>query len=118
MDILRNLFGHLSSGIIRLLVTVGIIAAVGYFIVKPALETTREISREANQSFQQSFGRTHQADLNRQIVDVNRQVQREVRRSFRTAKRNDAPAQAKKLLRCVERARGNVNRIERCARRY
>ena len=55
MDVLRNLFGHLSAGIIRLLVTVGIIAAVGFFLVKPALETTRDISRETNQSIQNGF---------------------------------------------------------------
>lgn len=117
MDILRNLFGHLTSGIIRLAVTVGIIAAVGYFLVKPALETTKELSREANQSFQQSFGETGQANIATQIEDVNKRVQREVQRSFRAAKQG-GNADAKKLLRCVERANGNVNRIERCAKRY
>ena len=35
MDILRNLFGNLTSGLIRLLVTVGILAAAYFFIVKP-----------------------------------------------------------------------------------
>ena len=37
MDILRNLFGSLTSGIIRLAVTVGILAAAYFFIVKPVL---------------------------------------------------------------------------------
>ena len=55
MEILRNLLGNLSSGLIRLLVTVGIIAAVGYFLVRPALETTKDISREANESIRRGF---------------------------------------------------------------
>jgi hypothetical protein len=42
MELLRNLFGSLTSGIIRLLVTVGILAAVYFFVVKPTLETTEK----------------------------------------------------------------------------
>ena len=55
MDILRNLFGNLTSGIIRLLVTVGILAAVYFFIVKPVLNTTEDISHEVNANVQKSF---------------------------------------------------------------
>ena len=63
MDILRNLFGNVTSGIIRLLVTVGILAATYFFIVKPVLDTTENVSdtvnssiQSANESFKQSFG--------------------------------------------------------------
>ncbi len=66
MDVLRNLFGNLSAGIIRLLVTVGILAAVYFFIVRPTLDTTEKISHEVNANVQKGFeqggsGRNQQA---------------------------------------------------------
>lgn len=114
MDILRNLFGNLSAGIIRLLVTVGILAAVYFFIVKPTLDTTGDISRETNQSIQKSFQNANLNDISGQIEDVNRQVQREIKKSVRTSK----PQNADKLIRCIQRAHQNVNKIQRCSERF
>jgi hypothetical protein len=115
MDILRNLFGSLTSGIIRLLVTVGILAAAYFFIVKPVLKTTSDAIKTTNQSFQKSFGENGLADLHKTFEDVNRQVERQVRRSFHTAKKDGNP---KKLVRCVQRARGDVHRIQRCTVKF
>jgi predicted PurR-regulated permease PerM len=115
MDVLRNLFGNVTAGIIRLLVTVGIIAAVGFFLVKPALETTKEISRETNQSIQNGFQQSDLTDINRTIDDVNRRVQREVKKSLRTSKQQ---GDADKLIRCIQRAHQNVNGIQRCSQRF
>jgi predicted PurR-regulated permease PerM len=118
MDVLRNLFGNVTAGIIRLLVTVGIIAAVGFFLVKPALETTENISREANQSIQNGFkrgGTTNFADVNKTINDVNRQVQREIKKSLRASKRQ---GNADRLIRCIQRAHNDVNKIQRCSERF
>jgi predicted PurR-regulated permease PerM len=115
MDVLRNLFGNVTAGIIRLLVTVGIIAAVGFFLVKPALETTRDISRETNQSIQNGFQNTGVNDISGQIKDVNRQVQREIRRSLRTSKQQ---GDAGKLINCIQRANQDVNKIQRCSERF
>ncbi len=112
MDLLRNLFGNVTAGIIRLLVTVGIIAAVGFFLVKPALETTKDISRETNSSIQKGF---EQADVSKTIDDVNRQVQREIKKSLRASKQQ---GDADKLIRCIQRANQNVNRIQRCSERF
>src|SRR5262245_15201218 len=113
MDILRNLFGNLTSGLIRLLVTVGILAAACFFIVKPVLNTTDKAIDSANKSFEQSFGvqGVDITDVSATIEGVNRQVQREIRRSFHTAERKGNP---KKLVRCIERSNGNVDRIRRC----
>jgi hypothetical protein len=116
MDILRNLLGSVTSGIVRLLVTVGIIAAVGYFLVKPALETTEKIGREANQTLKQSFGDSRPGDISKQIENVNRRVQREVRRSFRAAKGEAGGAE--KLLQCVQRANRDVVKIQRCTAKF
>ena len=118
MDVLRNLFGNLTAGIIRLLVTVGIIAAVGFFLVKPALETSKDISREANESVRMGFEQgdmSGMGDVNKTIEDVNRQVQREIKKSLRASKQQ---GDADKLIRCIKRANQNVNRIQRCSERF
>jgi len=56
MELLRNLFGNLTSGIIRLLVGVGILAAVYFFIVKPVLHTTDNAINSANKTFESRSG--------------------------------------------------------------
>jgi hypothetical protein len=115
VDILRNIFGTLTSGIVRLLVTVGILAAAYLFIVKPVLKTTSDAIKTTNQSFQKSFGESGLDDLHKTFEDVNRQVERQIRRSFHTAKRDGNP---KKLVRCVQRAHGDVHRIQRCTVKF
>src|SRR6478735_6076112 len=105
MDILRNLFGSLTSGIIRLLVTVGILAAAYFFIVKPVLKTTDKAIDGVNQSFEKSFGENGLGGLQKTFDDVNRQVEREIKRSLHTAERDGSP---KRLVKCVQRAHGDV----------
>ena len=123
MDILRNLFGNLTSGIIRLAVTVGILAAAYFFLVKPVLKTTSDTFKEANKTFEKSFGQQGSfgengaglEDISKTIHDVNRQVQIQITRSFHVAKKNGDP---KKLVRCVQRADGNVHKIRRCTVKF
>jgi len=116
MDILRNLFGSLTSGIIRLLVTVGILAAAYFFLVKPVLETTSEISKEANSNFQKSIGgEVDLSDIGATIESVNKQVQTQIRHSFHAAKKQGHP---KQLVHCIEHAQGNVQRIRRCTVKF
>jgi hypothetical protein len=115
MDVLRNLFGNLTAGIIRLLVTLGILAGVYFFVVRPALDTTEKISHEVNVNVQKGFEQTNLTEINKTIDDVNRRVQREVRKSFRHSPNHGA---AKKLLRCVQRAHQDVHKIERCNEKY
>jgi hypothetical protein len=116
LDFLRNLFGNLTSGVIRLAVTAGILFCAYLFIVKPALDTTRDISKEANDSIQQSFRASGLNDISQTFDEVNRQVQREIRRSFSAAKANGGNPQ--RLLRCIRHANQNVEKIERCTRRF
>jgi F0F1-type ATP synthase membrane subunit b/b' len=116
MEVLRNLFGNLSSGIIRLAVTVGILAAVYFFFVRPVLDTTENVSKRidttsrqalesANRSFEQSFG-------------PNSKAQRELRKARRQVHRTSPNSNADKLLRCVQAANGDVNRMQRCTVRF
>ena len=115
MDVLRNLFGNLSAGIIRLLVTVGILAAVYFFIVKPTLETTKDISHEVNGNIQKSLKEANIGDISKSINGVNRRVEREIKHSLRHAQGHSA---ANKLVHCIQRAHQNVNKIQRCSQRF
>jgi hypothetical protein len=115
MEVLRNLFGTVTAGIIRLLVTVGILAGVYFFVVRPALDTTEKISHEVNVNVQKGFEQTDLSQINKTIDDVNRRVQREVRKSLRRSPNHSA---ANKLIRCIQRAHQDVDRIQRCSERY
>jgi hypothetical protein len=117
MDILRNLFGNLTSGIIRLAVTVGILAAVYFFLLRPALETTNKAIDSANRSYEQSFGTNGAdvSDVSKTIEDVNRQIQVQIQRSFKVTENG---RQTRRLVRCIQNANGNVKRIERCTRKF
>jgi F0F1-type ATP synthase membrane subunit b/b' len=115
MDILRNLFGNLSAGIIRLLVTVGILAAVYFFVVRPALDATEKISHETNVSVQRSLKEANIGDINGTIENVNRQVQREIKKSLRASKQQ---GDADKLINCIRRANQDVVKIQHCSDRY
>lgn len=104
MDLLRNLFGNVTSGIIRLAVTAGILFLAYLFIVKPVLDTTNEAIRS-----------TGLDKIGESLEGVGTQIKREVNRSLHTT----APgARRQKLVRCIQRAEGDVQRIERCARRF
>jgi hypothetical protein len=115
MEVLRNLFGNLSAGIIRLLVTVGILVAVYFFVVKPALNATEKISHEVNVNVEKGFKEANIGDIGKTIDDVNRQVQREIKRSLRASKQHGG---ADKLIHCIQRAHQNVHKIQRCNERY
>ena len=116
MDILRNLFGSLTSGIIRLAVAVGILAAAYFFIVKPVLKTTDNAIKTSNETIQRSLGGSGLNDIGKTIDSVNRQVQRQIRQSFKTTKRRGA--NPRRLVHCIQRAAGDVHRIQRCTRRF
>jgi len=115
MEVLRNLFGNLTAGIIRLLVTVGILAAAYFFIVKPALHTTETISHEVNGNIQRSLKEADVGDIGRTLDQVNRKVQREIKRSIR---HTSHPAQTDRLINCIRRARQDVEKIQRCTAKY
>jgi hypothetical protein len=122
MDILRNLFGNVTSGIIRLLVTVGILAAAYFFIVKPVLDTTENVSdtvsnsiQSANQGFERSFGPHSETSM--ALRRANRQVQIQITRSLRQAK-HAAGDDPMKIVHCIQRANGNVDKMQLCAKKF
>ena len=52
MDILRNLFGSLTSGIIRLAVVVGILVAAYLLLLKPAIDSGEKSVRHSLHSLE------------------------------------------------------------------
>ena len=105
MEVLRNLFGNLTSGIIRLLVAVGVLGAAYLFIVKPVLHTTDHAIDSANKSFEKSFGPHGSVNFD----DISRAIE--------TAKHHSS-GNPRKLIKCIQNSRGDVNRIQRCTIRY
>jgi maltooligosyltrehalose synthase len=105
VDLLRNLFGNLTSGIIRLAVTGGILFLCYLFIVKPVLKTTND-----------AIHSTGLDQISKTFNTVDSQVQRQIRQSFRTTKaRGGNP---RRLIHCIQRANQDVQRIQRCTARY
>lgn len=131
MDVMRNILGNLSNGIIRLLVTVGILAATYVFIVRPALDTTNKAIDQAGRSFD-TFGKdsTDPNNISRQIRQsinqTNQQVQQQIRKAQHglnhqnglTLSQQQTIRRQKKLLACIQGAKGDVSKIQRCAKRF
>lgn len=105
MDLLRNLFGNLTSGIIRLAATAGVLLLCYLFIVKPVLKTTDEAIKS-----------TGLDQIGKSIDGFNKGLQKEIRHSFKVTKQRGANPQ--KLIRCIKRSNGDTQRIQRCTRRF
>jgi hypothetical protein len=98
---LRQLdFGH-----IRLAVTAGVLLLCYLFIVKPVLKETHDAIHSTG--FDQ---------IGKSIEGVSKQIKREVHRSFQVTKQRGANPH--KLVRCIKQANGDVQRIQRCTRRF
>lgn len=104
MDLLRNLFGNLTSGIIRLAVFAGMLLLLYLLIVKPVLNKADE-----------AFHSTGLDRIGKSLDGVSTEIKREVHRTFEGA---SPGGQRKKLVHCIQRAEGNAHRIERCTRRF
>jgi hypothetical protein len=85
--------------ILKLVVTVAILAAVGIFIVKPILDTTENISHQVNESVRNSIHDTEQ-----QTADANELSDRLATQSYVTALQGQWPAAARLVKDCVSEA--------------
>jgi hypothetical protein len=104
VDLLRNLFGNVTSGIIRLAVFAGMLLLLYFLIVKPVLKTTTD-----------AIHSTGLDQIGKSLEGMSTEIKREVHRSFEVT---SPGGQRKKLVHCIQRAEGNVHRIERCTRRF
>jgi hypothetical protein len=104
VDLLRNLFGNVTSGIIRLAVFAGMLFIAYLLIVKPILKTTTD-----------AIHSTGLDQIGKSLEGMSTEIKREVHRSFEVTSPGN---QRKKLVHCVQHASGNVKRIERCTKRF
>jgi hypothetical protein len=105
MDILRNLFGNLTNGIIRLAVGAGLLFCVYLFILKPVLDTANDAIKKSGFN-----------EIGKSLESLGPQIERQVKHSFRVAKRQGGNPQ--RLLNCVKHADQDIAKIERCTRRF
>ena len=91
--------------IIKIVTTVVILGAVYLFFVKPALDTTENISDSINQSISGSFDSFDEAFDEAQDVGV-------------TIPKPENQKAQKKLMSCVQSAAPNVDKLQRCAEKY
>jgi predicted PurR-regulated permease PerM len=116
LDILRNLFGGVTSTIFRLIVVFGTMAAIYFFAIKPALDTTEEISRSISNPIQQAQQQIDTA-LQQQGVnpgDGNIPNTTQITRTLSGL----TPAQAEALTECLQRAGSDLGFINDCFDRF
>jgi F0F1-type ATP synthase membrane subunit b/b' len=106
--------GTFINPLLKIITTVAILAAAYFFIVKPALDTTEDISRDVNNSISQSFNG---------FDDLQPNVQQSVRQAEKLQEQaQQASAEqiksANKLLNCISDASGDVNAIQRCNAKF
>jgi hypothetical protein len=115
MELLRNLFGNVTSGIIRLAVIVGAIAAVGFFIVKPVLSTTDHAFETVHEVLKESGLQNVSKTIEVSSRRVQREIQHRINHSLRVSQQTGDTG---KLIRCIQKARPDPQRIERCTEKY
>lgn len=105
-------------GLIRLLLTVGVLAAVYFLIISPILDTTNDtidrafdatggISETINESLEEA-GLDGIGNIDSSDSDP----------ALDAAIRNAPDRKTKRLLRCIQRAGSDVEAISRCQQRY
>jgi len=100
--------GTIINPIIKIVTTVAILAAVYFFFVKPALDTTEDITNRAFDTGDQ----------------IREDIQESIRESTPPGANNidvkipKSAEKAQKLGDCVQGAAGNVATIQKCMDRY
>jgi hypothetical protein len=105
MVILRSLFGNVTNGVIRLAVAAGILFCVYLFVVKPVLTKTDNAIESSGLN-----------EIGKSLQHLGPQIEHEVKRAFDLTKSKGGNPQ--RLLHCVKHARQDVEKVERCTRRF
>jgi hypothetical protein len=105
MGILRNLFGNVTSGLVRLMLAAGVFFLCYLLIVKPLVKTTDD-----------AFHASGLDRLGRSLQHVGPQIEREVKRTLKLVEAQGGNTQ--RLVKCVKHADQNTEKLERCTRRF
>jgi ABC-type transporter MlaC component len=106
--------GTIINPIIKIVTTVAILAAVYFFAIKPALDTTEHVTDSINQTVNQSFDHAFDSiPANQQHRTQKALKKADVSKTTITQLPNSARAQLK-IVACIQRAKGDVDKITRC----
>jgi hypothetical protein len=104
--------GTFINPLLKIVTVVAVLAATYIFIIEPVLDTTESISSDVNNSIGRSLESTHD-----QIDQRLRQATPQGTQTIEIPQSaQDSLKEANKLLNCIERASGNVDKIQRCQR--
>lgn len=116
---LVNLFGNLTSGLIRLAITAATILLVYLFILKPILATTENVTGNltGEGSVQKVMDSVSEAFAGEGSDSVRRQIESQLRGAG-SGSATPETRKARRLLACIENSAGDVDRMQRCAKRF
>ena len=116
---LINLFGSLTSGVIRLAITAATILLVYLFILKPILATTENVtgSLTGGSDVQKVMDTVSEAFAGEGSDSIRRQIESQLRGAD-SGSGTPETRKARRLLTCIERSAGDVTRMQRCAKRF
>ena len=111
--------GTFINPLLKIVTTVAVLGAAYLFIVKPVLDTTESVSHDLNRSIHSGMSETNQA-LQQSGVNSQRtqhRVRVQVRKTIKSNGHVDTsglPPEAARVLKCIQRANGNINKIQAC----
>jgi predicted PurR-regulated permease PerM len=108
--------GTFVSAIIRMVSTVAILAAVYFFIVKPVLNTTENVTNSINSTLHPAL-RSAQRALRQSGVNpskIKRQIKVSVNQTTHHIDTSGLSKDAQRVLNCIQHANGNVDKIQNC----
>ena len=102
--------GTVINPLIKVITTVAILAAVGFFIVRPVLDTTEKAIDSVNQSVRNGIEQGEQASQDAQLRSAQSRAE-----SYATSLQGTWPAAAREIKGCVRAAGENATAMDRCA---
>jgi hypothetical protein len=102
--------GTFINPLLKIITVVAVLGASYIFIIEPVLDTTESISSDVNNSIGQSLESTNQ-QIDKALKQSGAAQTVEIPQSSQ-----DSIKEANKLLDCIQRANGNVDKMQRCNR--
>jgi hypothetical protein len=102
--------GTFINPLLKIITVVAVLGASYIFIIEPVLDTTENISGDINNSIGQSLESTNQ-QIDKALRQSGAAQTVEIPQSSQ-----DSIKEANKLLDCIQRANGNVDKMQRCNR--
>jgi hypothetical protein len=101
--------GTVINPIIKVVTTIVILAAVGFFIVRPVLDTTEKVIDETGRQINEAAAQSQQA-----IHDSNVSSAESRAASYIQSLQSSWPAAAREVRGCVQKAGEEIRELNRC----